>query len=103
MREELCQFIAGLSVRWPVEWRITANGTEISEIAGHPLEQQIRELLAGRTASFPYPSPGKETVWFTMAPNAESLQAAIEDLRAWVLPTYAREDGIKTSAAANEH
>lgn len=56
------------------------------------LEAQVSEFQTGRAASFPYFMTGAgEVTWLTVARNADDLRREIEDLRAWLMPSYAVE------------
>jgi len=101
MIETIRQVVRVLSVRWPEHWGALIADDGVSAVMGHPLERQLSALLSGRAASFPYPVSNEgDTTWVTMAPDAACLQSAIEDLRAWLLPSYGWEDCIKTAPTA---
>lgn len=56
------------------------------------LDVLVAELQAGRAASFPFFGTGAgEVTWMTVARNADDLRMEIEDLRAWLMPSYAAE------------
>lgn len=63
-----------------------------SGIAGR-LKRECTALHRAEAASLPYMSadPVQPTVWITMAPTSQAVQAAVADLRAWVLPSLAWE------------
>jgi hypothetical protein len=85
--------IAQLSATWPAALKLTLSGGKPAGLQSHPLGQEITALAEGRAASLPYFVSGKsEVAWFTLAPNDQEMRAAVEDLRAWVLPSFGWED-----------
>jgi hypothetical protein len=92
------QVLKRLSATWPSSWRLPATGT-IPQ--GHPLAAMLQVFIEGRAASLPYVS-SSEVLWCTVAPSAEALRAATDSIRAWVLPSFGWEDGIRTSAQGGE-
>ncbi len=56
----------------------------------HQLSGEIEAALAGETASLPYVR-NSDVLWVTVAPTADALRRAIEDLRCWILPSYGWE------------
>lgn len=64
---------------------------EVSALpADHPLAAEVSATLAGETASLPFPRQNG-FLWVTIAPNADALRRAIEDLRCWILPSLGWE------------
>jgi len=57
---------------------------------GHPLRGEIEAALTRATASLPYVR-NEDVLWVTVAPTADALRRAIEDLRCWILPSYGWE------------
>src|SRR5262245_13803368 len=81
-----------LASTWPANLRLRGSGNQAVP-AGHPLAQEIAALENGSAASFPFFVPNKDEVaWFTLASGKQRMQAAIEDLRAWIIPSFAWED-----------
>ena len=82
-RQEL---VDALARDWPSQW-----ATE--------LEPEIQAFLAGLPASLP---ARKETKvwWATTAPDERSLRFAAEDIRAWLVPTFAVDHGVHTVGSA---
>lgn len=67
---------------WPASW-------------SEELRAEVDAFLDNRPASLP--SLRQETVfWATTAPDERTLRFAVEDVRAWVVPTFAVEDGLRT-------
>lgn len=56
----------------------------------HPLRGEIEAALSRETASLPYVR-NNDVLWVTVAPTADALRRAIEDLRCWILPSYGWE------------
>ena len=77
-------------------WRALAGGLAATAVQSAPseecLEVQVSEFQAGRAASFPYFKAGAgDVTWLTVARTADDLRREIEDLRAWLMPSYAVE------------
>ncbi|MGE5608801.1 MAG: hypothetical protein ACM359_06085 [Bacillota bacterium] len=82
-----------LSATWPFARPSFAAGNEVSIAPGALLLGEMTAIAEGRAASLPfYPSSGAEVAWITIARDAESLQAAIADLRAWIIPSFGWDD-----------
>jgi hypothetical protein len=82
-----------LSATWPAALKLTLSGGKPVGLQGHPLGHEIEALAEGRAASLPFFVGGKnEVAWFTLAPNDKEMRAAVEELRAWVLPSFGWED-----------
>lgn len=58
--------------------------------ADHPLIGEISAALAGETASLPFPRQNG-FLWVTIAPSADALRRAIEDMRCWIIPSLGWE------------
>lgn len=56
----------------------------------HPLALEIAALEAGHPSSLPYTRQGK-TNWITFGGDLSNLNATIEDIRAWLIPSFAWE------------
>lgn len=81
-----------LGTTWPARLRLPNSGDQPIP-AGHPLGQEIAALVGGSPASLPFFVANKDEVaWFTLAADVQEMQAAIEDLRAWIIPSFAWED-----------
>jgi hypothetical protein len=100
---EQYHLLASLSQTWPAPRRLALPGPgQPLHIAGsHPLGGEIDAMLRGEAASLPHCSGGGVR-WVTVAPSAEGLQAAVGDLRAWVMPSYAWEDPEQPFVAPGE-
>ena len=82
-----------LSATWPAALKLTVSGGKPTGLQGHPLGQEITALAEGRAASLPFFVGSKnEVAWFTLASNDQEMRAAVEELRAWVLPSFGWED-----------
>lgn len=80
-----------LSDAWPGDLRIEFSEDRPVVPEEHPLRYELNHIMEGTSASLPFFTKDR-IAWFTIAPTAEVLQAAIEDLRAWILPSFGWED-----------
>ena len=85
------QLLSRLNETWSGSLKLHLSADEISNLANHPLSGEVSALFSGARSSLPYFS-GDEVVWLTTAGDAEGLIAAIDDLRAWILPNFGWED-----------
>ena len=85
------QLLSRLNETWSGSLKLHLSADEISNLANHPLSGEVSALFGGTRSSLPYFS-GDEVVWLTTAGDAEGLIAAIDDLRAWILPNFGWED-----------
>lgn len=81
-----------LTPTWPTEWQLTPAAQALVIPVGHPLAQELLAFCGGEVASLPYFTGPTEIAWFTLAPDADQLQAVIADLRAWIIPSFGWED-----------
>jgi hypothetical protein len=85
------QLLSRLNETWSGSLKLYLSADEITNLANHPLSGEVSALFSGTRSSLPYFS-GDEVVWLTTAGDAEGLIAAIDDLRAWILPNFGWED-----------
>ncbi len=85
-------FVQILVKTWPPNWHLPIEHNLAVVTSGHPLAGEIHAFAEGTVASLPFFSAGNEIAWFTVAPSADELRSAIDDLRAWLLPSLAWED-----------
>lgn len=89
-----------LRANWDAAWSAFGPGTtqgQNAASAGALLRQQVAALEAGAAASFPFfVERGDEVTWFTVAPSSDDLRLAIDDLRAWLIPSYAAESRVES-------
>ncbi len=89
-----------LRANWAEPWSRLCGGTQRTRSgasAETELHHQLAALEAGSAASFPYfVGNSDEVTWFTVAPSADDLRLAIEDLRAWLIPSYAAESRVES-------
>src|SRR5690349_10619454 len=84
--ELLRNFEAGLSDSFRLEWQ-----GDVPQLNNrHPLALEIAALRAGYPSSLPYTRQGR-TNWVTFGGDLQNLNAAIEDIRAWLIPNLAWE------------
>lgn len=76
---------------WAGSFSLTAVKIAGQNFEDHPLAEELKALMKGENASLPFFRTG-DALWVTIAANAENLEIAIEDLRAWILPTIGWED-----------
>lgn len=88
---EHVELLRRLNDGWPEGLRLDFGGDSPPDVSGHPLGAELSALGLGGRASLPF-FKGDRVAWFTVAADAEALQAAIEDLRAWILPSFGWED-----------
>jgi len=85
-----------IATSWTAELSLSPARVAAQDFGGHILAEELSALFQGEPASLPFLSD-TEIVWMTIAPNAENLIMAIDDLRAWVLPSHGWEDDDKHS------
>ena len=66
---------------------------EIGNIETHPLKGELKNLINGKGGSLPFFTSGK-IIWCTLAPNPSRLQKVVEQLQAWILPSYGWQDRL---------
>ncbi len=95
------EVLGRLNESWPTALQLPFKEDSAPDITGHPLAGEFLALSNGRRASLPFFS-GDRVAWFTLAGDAEQLRAAIEDLRAWILPSFGWEDETQPLVAPGE-
>jgi hypothetical protein len=87
---------------WPAPLRLAAFPPDQAPAvpSGHPLAEEIRALLEGRSAAIPV-FDAKHAAWYSAARDVASLRQAVDVLRAWVIPSIGWEepDGAYVTAA----
>lgn len=76
---------------WSDNLSLTSANITAQNFANHPLAEELNALINGESASLPF-FTSNAALWITVASDAENLEIAIEDLRAWILPTIGWED-----------
>ncbi len=93
LTENQSTLLTQLSATWPATLKISLTDAKPAKLQSHPLGQEILALAEARTASLPYFRGNKDEVaWFTLAPDDQAMRGAVEDLRAWIMPSFAWED-----------
>jgi hypothetical protein len=72
---------------------------EINDIETHPLSGELTNLINGKGGSLPFFTNSNIT-WCTMASSHSCLKKVVEQLQAWILPSYGwqgNRDGYKIS------
>lgn len=95
------EVLGRLNESWPKALQLPFKKDSAPDITGHPLAGELFALSNGGRASLPFFS-GDRIAWFTLAGDAEQLRAAIEDLRAWILPSFGWEDETQPLVAPGE-
>src|ERR1051326_15062 len=95
------EVLGRLNESWPKALQLPFKKDSAPDISGHPLAGELFALSNGGRASLPFFS-GDNIAWFTLAGDAEQLRAAIEDLRAWILPSFGWEDETQPLVAPGE-
>ena len=95
------EVLARLNKSWPKALQLTFETDSTPDITGHPLAGELLALHNTGRASLPFFS-GDRIAWLTLAGDAEQLRAAIEDLRAWILPSFGWEDETQPLVAPGE-
>ncbi|MGE0131494.1 MAG: hypothetical protein AB7U82_25710 [Blastocatellales bacterium] len=83
-----------LQGNWPKHLQLTFDEQNRPDLAEHPLAGELLALSRSERTSLPFFTPNRpdRIIWLTIAPNAEELQSAMADLRAWLLPSFGWED-----------
>lgn len=76
---------------WTDSLKLTSENIAAQDFDKHLLGAELNALQNGETASLPF-FRSDSILWVTTAPDAENLEMAVEDLRAWVLPSLGWED-----------
>ena len=79
--------------------RLDFSEDEIRDIKHHPLKGELINLVSQKASSLPF-FLGNNVVWCTVAPNSILLKNEVEQLQAWILPSYGwqdKTDGYKAS------
>ena len=90
-----------LNANWQAvhaEFAIDISREEVTPDSGHPLYGEISALCRRQPASLPF-FKGNIVTWCTIAPDGASLRSEIANLRAWILPSFAAEDGAVPASA----
>ena len=95
------EVLTRLNKSWPKALQLSFETDSAPDITGHPLAGELLALTNSGRASLPFFS-GDRIAWFTLAGDAEQLRAAIEDLRAWILPSFGWEDETQPLVAPGE-
>lgn len=89
--QEYLELVEQFSQSWTGNLTITPENVTSQNFTGHPLAEELTALTNGESASLPF-FTNNVALWVTTAPDAENLEMAIEDLRAWILPSFGWED-----------
>src|ERR1051326_8958751 len=84
------EVLGRLNESWPKALQLPFKKDSAPDISGHPLAGELFALSNGGRGPLLF-FGGHILVWFTLAGDAEQLRAAIEGLRAWILPSFGGE------------
>ena len=76
---------------WTDNLKLAPKDITSQDFGKHLLGAELNALQNGEIASLPF-FRSDSILWVTTAPDAENLEMAVEDLRAWVLPSLGWED-----------
>jgi hypothetical protein len=90
---EALALLKHLSQTWPWPRPTFVEPDEVTLPVNFQLAGEVGALAMKESASLPYYlRTGAEIAWITVAPDSDALQAAIADLRAWVIPSFGWDD-----------
>jgi hypothetical protein len=95
------EVLTRLNKSWPETLRLPLETTDSPNLTEHPLAGELFAFSNSAHASLPF-FIGDKIAWFTLAANADQLRAAIEDLRAWIIPSFGWEDETQPLVAPGE-
>jgi hypothetical protein len=98
------QLLRLLSSTWPASWKLPLDLEEPSYPADHPLAGELAAIDTDAPiafASFVHVA-GDTAHWLTIASDADKLHAVIQDLRAWLIPSFAWEDPRRAIAVPGQ-
>lgn len=85
--------LTSLSRSWPTNLAISIRDRVVENIQRHPLRDEIAAFENRERCSLPYFRPtANEIAWVSMARDVDELQSVIQDLRCWLLPSFAWQD-----------
>jgi hypothetical protein len=90
-KPEIKKLTEQIAQSWTESLRLKTENIALENFDYHQLAAELIALQNGETASLPFFRPDS-ILWITTAPDAENLEMAIEDLRAWILPSLGWED-----------
>jgi hypothetical protein len=96
------ELLERLSRSWPVSWQVADSVHALrSPPEDHPLHGEFAALETGDAVCLPFFQETR-VGWVTLAGDAERLQEGIDDLRAWILPSFGWEDEERPLALPGE-
>ncbi len=85
--------LTSLSQSWPASLAISICNGVVENSQSHPLRDEITAFENQERCSLPYfRSTSNEIAWVSTARDADELQSVIQDLRCWLLPSFAWQD-----------
>lgn len=83
--------LTSLSQSWPANLAFAICNGVVENIQSHPLRDEITAFENRERCSLPY-FTANEITWVSTACDADELQSVIQDLRCWLLPSFAWQD-----------
>lgn len=83
--------LTSLSQSWPANLALSIRDGVVDNIQSHPLRDEITAFENRERCSLPY-FTANEIAWVSTACDADELQSVIQDLRCWLLPSFAWQD-----------
>jgi len=82
-----------LSGSWPAALAISVRNGLVEGLSSHPLREEIIAFSKGDPCCLPFflQTP-QEIAWINLARDSNALQATIENLRCWILPSFGWQD-----------
>jgi hypothetical protein len=85
--------LSSLSQSWPTHLALSIRNGIVENLNSHPLHQEITAFSNRDRCNLPYfRSASNEIAWVSTARDADELQSVIQDLRCWILPSFAWQD-----------
>jgi hypothetical protein len=85
--------LTSLAQSWPANLAISIRDGVVEDLQSHPLREEITAFENRQRCSLPYFRPtSNEITWVSTARDADELQSVIQDLRCWLLPSFAWQD-----------
>ncbi len=93
LSREQTSVLTELSQSWPATLALSIRDGVVENIQSHSLRDEITAFQNRERCSLPYfPRNSNEIAWVSTARDADELQSVIQDLRCWLLPSFAWQD-----------
>jgi hypothetical protein len=85
--------LTALSQSWPANLALSIRDGLVENLSSHALREEISAFSNEERCSLPFfRQASNEIAWVSTAQDADELQSVIQDLRCWILPSYAWQD-----------